>query len=50
MYISRNDGFLNKGVLPQRDTLINGTGLLYLSRYNYSEEQINRIKQLKEMD
>ena len=47
MMISKNDGYLNKGVLPQRDTLINSTGLLYLSRYNYSAEQLEKIKQLK---
>ena len=48
MYISRVDGKLNKDVLPQRDTLINANTFLYLGRGNYSKEQMDKIKAIKE--
>ncbi len=47
MYISRNDGKLSKDILHNKDTLINGNGLINLARYNYSQEQLNRIKAAK---
>ncbi len=48
MYISRIDGKLNSDLLVQRDTLINANTFLYLGRNNYSKEQIDKIKSIKE--
>lgn len=48
MYISRNDGKINSSVLVQRDTLINANTLLWLGRKNYTPEQLEKIKQVKE--
>lgn len=48
MYISRIDGKLNSDLLVQRDTLINANTFLYLGRDNYSEDQMNKIKAIKE--
>lgn len=43
MYISRNDGMVNKGVLVQRDTLINANTLINLTRNMHTpEEQTER--------
>lgn len=47
MYISRNDGKLNKDVLHNKDTLINVNGLKQLSAKSYSPEQLERIRQAK---
>ena len=46
MYISRVDGRLNKDLLIQRDTLINTNTFLYLGRNNYSDENMNKIKNI----
>lgn len=48
MYISRNDGNVNAGVLVQRDTLINANTLLYLGRNNYNPNQMAKIMAIKE--
>lgn len=48
MYISRNDGLTNMAVLVQRDTIINANTLIYLGRKNYTEEQMAKIKAIKE--
>ena len=48
MYISRIDGKLNSDLLVQRDTLINANTFLYLGRDNYSEAQLQKIKEVKE--
>ncbi len=48
MYISRIDGKLNSDLLVQRDTIINANTFLYLGRDNYSEEQLQKIKEIKE--
>lgn len=48
MYISRNDGMINPAVLVQRDTLINANTLLWLGRNNYTPEQLEKIKEIKE--
>lgn len=47
MYISRNDGMFNNDVNHCRDTLINANSLLYLSRDNYSPEQLEKIYALQ---
>jgi hypothetical protein len=44
MYISKNDGMFNDAYNHQRDTLININTMTHLSRDNYSQEQINKIK------
>lgn len=44
MYISKNDGLFNNQYNHQRDTLININTMMQLSRDNYSEEQLARIK------
>lgn len=48
MYISRNDGLSNSAVLVQRDTIINANTLVYLGRKNYTKEQMDKIKAIKE--
>ena len=48
MYISRIDGKLNSDLLIQRDTLINANTFIHLGRDNYSPEQIEKIKAVKE--
>lgn len=48
MYISRIDGRLNSDLLVQRDTLINANTFLYLGRNNYNDEDLAKIKDIKE--
>ena len=48
MYISRIDGRLNKDLLVQRDTLINANTFLYLGRNNYSVENLEKIRAIRE--
>ena len=48
MYISRNDGMVNKGVLVQRDTLINANTLLNLTRYKHTKEEMAEMNEIKE--
>lgn len=48
MYISRVDGRVNNLVLPQRDTLINANTFLHLGRHNYTKDQLEKIKKIKE--
>lgn len=48
MYISRVDGKMNADVLVQRDTLINTNTFLHLGRHNYTPEQLEKIKAIKE--
>ena len=48
MYISKNDGMFNNSYNHKRDTIINMNTLVYLSRHNYSKEQLERIKAAKE--
>jgi hypothetical protein len=48
MYISRINGKLNSDLLVQRDTLINANTFLHLGRHNYSNEQLDKIKAIKE--
>lgn len=48
MYISRIDGKLNSDLLVQRDTLINANTFLHLGRDNYSQENLDKIKAIKE--
>ena len=47
MIISPNDGRFDNNFSVFKDILININGLMYLSRDNYSEEQLNKIKALK---
>lgn len=48
MYISRIDGKLNSDLLVQRDTLINANTFLHLGRDNYSPENLEKIKAIRE--
>lgn len=47
MYISKNDGYTNSGVLPMRDILINANSLIYLSRDKYSSAQMAKINAIR---
>lgn len=47
-YISKIDGKVNSDILPQRDTIINANTFVYLGRNNYSEENLKKIKAIKE--
>lgn len=47
MYISNNDGKLNKDVIPTRDTLINSNTMINLSRKYYTSDEIKYIQSLK---
>lgn len=47
MYISRNDGMMNKAVMVQRDTLINANTLLNLTRYKHTKEEIAERDSIK---
>lgn len=46
--ISRDDGMLNKNVNIFKDTMINLGTMVDLCRDNYSVEQLDKIKALKE--
>ena len=48
MKISRNDGTFNNDMNIFKDMIINSNGLINLGRDYYSNEQKQRIKQLKE--
>lgn len=48
MYISRNNGLLNKDVLIQRDTLINANALNDLTYIKYTQEELDHINAIKE--
>jgi DNA-directed RNA polymerase beta' subunit len=48
MYISKIDGKLNSDMLVQRDTIINANTFMYLGRNNYTEDNLNTIKNIKE--
>ena len=48
--ISKNDGLMNSSVYHQRDIIINSNTLMQLTREHYSAEQINKIKQLQNME
>ena len=43
MYISNNDGKLNRAVIPGRETLINSNTLVKLSRDSYTLEELDEI-------
>lgn len=47
MYISNNDGKLNRDVIPTRDTLINSNTMINLSRKYYTSDEIKYIQSLK---
>jgi len=49
MYISRNDGKMNPDVNHTKDLLINANALIRLGRTNYTQEQVDRIRQLQNM-
>lgn len=46
MYISRDDGYFNKDVSMQRDTLINANTLARLGRDSYTAEDITNMERL----
>lgn len=48
MYISKNNGLLNKDVLIQRDTLINANALNDLTYRKYTQEELDHINTIKE--
>ena len=43
MYISNNDGKLNKDVIPGREILINSNTLVKLARDSYTIEELEEI-------
>lgn len=47
LYISRNDGYFNNQVNHCRDTLITANAMIYQSRYDYRQDQIDKIMKLK---
>lgn len=49
MYISRNDGMFNNLVNHEKDLLINANTMINLSRGNYSQDQINKIRMVKNL-
>ena len=50
MQISRNDGKFNSNVNWTKDTLVNANSMIYLSRKNYTEEQLQRIEMAKRLE
>ena len=50
MYISKNDGTFNNLVNHKKDLIINLNGILQLSRKNYSQDQLNRIRLAKTLE
>ena len=48
MYISRVDGKMNADVLVARDTLINANTFLHLGRHVYTDDNLAKIKAIKE--
>ena len=48
MYISRSNGLLNSDILPQKDTLVNANTLNDLTLHDYTEEELEHIKAIKE--
>lgn len=48
MYISKNNGLLNKEVLIQRDTIINANTLNDLTYRKYTQEELDHINNIKE--
>lgn len=48
MYLSKNDGLLNREVLPQKDTIVGATTLNDLTYGKYSEAQLEHIRRIKE--
>jgi len=46
--ISRDDGMFNNDVSIMKDTIINIESLQHMTRKNYTETQLNKIKALKE--
>lgn len=49
MYISRNDGWFNTAVMHTKDLMINANTLVNESRKNYSQQQLDKIKRVKEL-
>lgn len=49
MLISKNDGYFNNDYNMQRDTVINSSTMMYLSREFYTEEQLKKIAAIKAM-
>lgn len=45
-YISNNDGMFNNAVNHQRDTIINTQTFVKLSRNNYSQENLEKIRRI----
>lgn len=45
-YISKNDGEFNNSVNHKRDTIINTYTMLKLSRGNYSQDNLNKIREI----
>ena len=49
MLISKNDGYFNNDYNMQRDTVINSSTMMYLSREYYTQEQLDKIAAIKAM-
>lgn len=48
MQISRNDGKFNNAVNHQRDTIINMNTMINIGRGNYTPQQLEKIKRIKQ--
>ena len=48
MYISKINGKLNSDMIVQRDTIINSNTFLWLGRHNYNQDNLNKIRKIKE--
>lgn len=48
MQISRNDGKFNNAVNHQKDTVININTMISLGRENYTPQQLEKIKRIKQ--
>ena len=49
MVISKNDGYFNNDYNMQRDTVINSSTMMHLSREYYTQDQLDMIAKLKAM-
>lgn len=50
MYISRNDGWFDNDLNHTKDLVINMNTLMNLCRKNYSKEQMDKIRKIKELN
>ena len=48
MYISKINGKLSPDMIVQRDTIINSNTFVWLGRHNYNENNMDKIRKIKE--